>query len=82
MYPPPQPCDNKSCESAEEAWCNAFMGHLIDPDAMFCCFECADTWTEDFEEAVFAIENWWLTQRKKMFKKPTKSANKITFKIT
>jgi hypothetical protein len=27
-------------------------------------------------ESVETITNWWLTQRKKMFKKPTKSANK------
>ena len=76
-----QLCDNKYC-NGQEAWCKAFMGHLIDPDAMFCCFGCADTWGDYCEEAVAIIENWWLTQRKKMFKKPTKSANKITFKIT
>ena len=31
---------------------------------------------EKAENAVDIIENWWLVQREKMFKKPTKSANK------
>ena len=29
-----------------------------------------------FREEVLVIENWWLVQRKKMFRKPTKSAQK------
>ena len=31
---------------------------------------------EDVDNAVETIGNWWLVQRKKMFRKPTKSANK------
>jgi hypothetical protein len=31
---------------------------------------------DSVEYAVETIENWWFTQRKKMLKKPTKSANK------
>ena len=35
-----------------------------------------DSNEETLCESVSIIENWWLIQRKKMLKKPTKSANK------
>jgi hypothetical protein len=42
---------------------------------------CIYSWLYDCDEetlceSVETISNWWLTQRKKMFKKPTKTTNK------
>ena len=35
-----------------------------------------ETEDDDIVKCVETIETWWLDQRKKMFRKPTKSANK------
>ena len=39
-------CDNKPCNGGQ-AW-QTDDSAIIDPDAMFCCVECADEWVEEY----------------------------------